>query len=148
MTTLIPSMLALLLAPTAMAADAPAPGNLVITEVMTNPRYVTPGNGEWFDVTHVAGKTINLAGLEVSSSGAQGFTVTENFFLGAGGSAVIASDTNTAGLPRVDVSYDVALLRLANSNDDLTISVEGTEIDSVTFRGAWGKSTQLNPASL
>ena len=148
MTTLIPSLLALLLTPTAAAADAPAPGNLVITEVMANPRYVTPGSGEWIEVTNVSGKTVNLNGLQVSSSGAQGFTVSQDFFLGAGGAAVIASDTNDAGLPRVDVRYDAALLPLDNSGDDVTIGFEGTQIDAANFRSAWGSSAQLNPATL
>ena len=146
MPTLLPSMLVVLLSP--KAAAAPAPGALVISEVMPNPRYVSPGQGEWFEVTNVSSGSVNLNGVEVSSSGAPGFTIDEDVVIAAGGTAILASATNNAGLPRVDFSYTASHLQLNNSGDDIVLSADGVELDSAVFFGAWGASTQLNPATL
>ncbi|MEC8423396.1 MAG: MopE-related protein, partial [Myxococcota bacterium] len=148
MSSSLAAMLLSLFTPVTHAAGPPAVGSLVITEVMPNPRYVTPGHGEWFEITNVSSETVDLEGIEVSSSGAAGFTISGDLQLEAGGIAVLASDTNNAGLPRVDFSYDAARLPLANSGDDLTIGFEGVSLDIARFRGTWGRAAQLNPAAL
>jgi len=133
-------------------------GDLVITEIMTNPALVTDPKGEWFEVKNMSGHSLVLNGLIMSSSGdgdwAQ-LTGESLIVLEADAYAVIGSDGDMGvnGGVALDGVWSGAL-SLANETDDLILSADGVGLDSVawddgaSFPDGNGASMNLDPAYL
>ena len=126
--------------------DGPAAGEIIITEIMANPGDASDIDGEWFEVYNTSGRTIDLHGCEVGSSGGNSFEIPGSLSINAGATLVFArSDAATAGLPAVDcICRDFSL---SNSGDEITLtSIGGMVIDSVCYASpAAGVSSQLLP---
>ncbi len=114
-------------------------GDLVISEIMMNPTSVFDYKGEWFEVYNNSGLDINLNGITVSSSNNTGFTIADDIRLADGDYALFAVNFDPAtngGLTNIDVGYyytDLSFWRY----DDITLSVGGTTIDSVSITSAF-----------
>lgn len=129
------------------AVDGPAPGDLVITEVMANPGATGDDQGEWFEV-HV-GRTLDLNGLElgrVAGEDPDGVVLAEGCITVEAGSYVVfareADETVNGGLPRVDAIFDFGL---TNSGGGLVLSRGGEVIDEIGYPNAPdGRALQLD----
>jgi hypothetical protein len=126
--------------------DPPAPGELIITEFMSNPAAVDDPAGEWFEIR--ANGDFDLSGLELGKEpGVVGdVLLTEDCgTMTAGSYAVIAREfTGNGGLPQVDGVFDFAL---NNSSAMLWIGTDGVVLDEITWGSSTaGASTQLDPA--
>jgi len=131
--------------------NAPAVGNLVITEVMANPAGAPDTGKEWFEVVNPTGGALDLGGVVVTR-GSNQFVIpaatsipSGTFFIFAGNSSAAAN----GGLPHVDVDYGAAL-QLVDSNFDLSLRAAGTLVDAVSFTTAMpdGSSRELKQANL
>ena len=135
----------------------PAPGELVIVEVMQNPSSVFDDDGEWFEIINVADRTVDLAGLTFEDTGSfptlpASFTIPggavvplppgNRFVLGTNG------DFETNG--GVVVDYEYSSFTLGNADDEIIISKGEVIIDQIAWDGGdtWpdpnGASMTLN----
>ena len=123
----------------AMPSSSLGTGDLVITEIMTNPVTVFDYRGEWFEIYNNSGFDVGLNGLTVSSSNNTGFTITDDVVVAANDYALLAVNGGASvngGLPNVDYVYSYSTLSFGRQ-DNLTLSVSGLTIDTVTYTSAF-----------
>jgi hypothetical protein len=128
------------------AIRKPAPGDLVITEVMANPASTEP-SGEWFEI--LANATFDLNGLQLGTDGSsvkQTVTATDCIPATPGAYLVFGHTSNNGGLAKVDATLTMGL---TNSASGIAISSAGTLLDAVTWSTTTnGVSRSLSPAKL
>jgi hypothetical protein len=117
--------------------DPPAPGELILSEIMPNPSLTEPG-AEWFEIYATA--DFDLNGLEFHNGGALEHTVASGMCIEASaGSYLVLARSDVAlencDLPVVDYLYDG--LSMSNTDSDLQIFSEGMVIDEY----AWTTTT-------
>ena len=136
----------------ATGLSALSAGDLVITELMTNPSQVRASWGEWVEIHNRSTSTVDLKGLKVSGSGGS-FTVGTTVEVAPGGYVVMApngSATNNGGLPRVDYVYSFTSFELGNRSGSLSLTYGTTTFDAVVysiplgFPAPWGLSMSLD----
>lgn len=121
----------------------PAPGDIVITEIMHDPDATGDVTGEWFEVINASNKTIELNGLEViGNSTGEKFVVTASLACQPGQILVFANnaDSKVNGGVKVDYTYPTSYT-LSNSVPELIdLQWKGVTIDKVsgfTWGGIW-----------
>lgn len=140
----------------ATSGKTPAPGELVINEIMKNPSAAGDSVGEWFEVANVTGGPLDLAGCILSSSNDVPHTIPKSpaVAVAAGGYLVLAVSGNSALNGGVTAGYVYAGLALGNGSDSLTIRCDNVLVDTVawdegaTFPSPDGASLQLDPSKL
>ncbi|HMV67167.1 MAG TPA: lamin tail domain-containing protein [Myxococcota bacterium] len=136
----------------AVGMDQVSPGDLVLTEVMTNPNVVADSSGEWVELQNTSANAIDLDGLELSDDGGDSFVVTGSEIVGPGDFFVMGRDANAMnnGGVAIDAAYGTSF-SLANTVDEVVLSYAGVELDRVAYGLGWplgvGKSTTLDPLS-
>ncbi|MEO1056059.1 MAG: ExeM/NucH family extracellular endonuclease [Actinomycetota bacterium] len=133
----------------------PAPGDLVITEVMQNPDAVGDTSGEWFEVRNLTAQPISLDGWTISDNDSDSHTIAGPIEVPAGGYAVLGNNADVATNGGVPVDYEYPPFFLANGADELVLTdPNGVEFDSIEWDGGpiWpnptGSSMTLNPATI
>lgn len=128
-----------------MVSLAPA-SDVVISEVMVDPRAVNDANGEWFELHNRGRSSLSLRGWSIRSGKGRPHRIAANVILPAGGYLVLARNSarGVNGDVRAAYSYG-ASLSFANSRDWLSIAdARGTTIDSVAWqRSAPGATWEL-----
>ena len=131
-------------------------GDLIITEIMTNPDRVGDPSGEWIELYNTTNETLTLNGMELGSvtdgdyhritpGEGEVLTVEGRSFILLG----INGDTDTNG--GVEVAYVYDDIVMSNESDDLYLKANGSVIDSVawddgeTFPDSAGASMALDP---
>jgi hypothetical protein len=132
------------------------PGELIVVEIMNNPNAVNDAVGEYFEITNVSSRTIELAALEFADLGADAFFLpnSASIPLAAGGLYVLgkSTDTLTNGGATVDYAFGAAM-NLANGDDEVIIRNAGVLIDEVRYDGGpifpdpTGASMNLDPSA-
>ncbi len=144
-----------------VAPRAPAPGELVVTEIMQNPLAVDDRIAEWFEVYNAADAPIEMAGLVFYDTHGNRFEVAVDSLVAEPGDYVVFSRNGNAatnGGVAVDYAYDGAAFNMANTSDEIYLArADDTLIDVVawdngrTFPDPDGASMQfdadLDPAS-
>lgn len=132
--------------------DGITAGNVLITEVMTDPAAGSEAYGEWFELYNDSTLYIDLYGWVVSSSdGAESFTIDEHIEIDPGQSLVFVCSSNTTknGGITPDFTYSRADFELEDKRDTIVVSVDGREIIAIEYRSTWGMATgyttQLDP---
>jgi subtilisin-like proprotein convertase family protein len=137
-----------------VTAVAPnAAGQIVFSEIMADPAAVSDTNGEWFEVYNTTtDRTFTLQGAIISDDDGESFTVEGNITIGPGERLVFArsQEMGVNGGVAVNYAYGTAM-NLANSGDELVLTVGGTQIDRVAYGSGWpraaGAALQLGPAN-
>lgn len=104
------------------------PCDLVVSEVMANPKQAWDSNGEWFEVYNRAPIALNLRGLVLADNFGS-HTVDEDVLIQPGQSALLAVSDDASvngGLVDVDYVYPYSSLSLSNSGDEVTLSATAT----------------------
>jgi hypothetical protein len=132
----------------ARAIQAPAPGDLLISEVMAAPAAVSQAAGEWFEL--YARADVDLNGLTVRSGTSLAVLSGASCLHVASGSyAVLARNSDprlNAGLPEAMVTVDVML---RDDSSFLSISSGDTALDEVRWTAAKkGVAWQLSSSAL
>jgi hypothetical protein len=134
------------------APTCPAPGSIIITEIMQNPSVVSDSDGEYFEVFNTTGAAIDLLGwvLMDSSSASEIHTIASSVIVPANGYVVLGTNTDTASNGGVNVDYDYGdSYFLGNGTDDIVLDCGGDVIDAVewdngaTFPDPNGASMEL-----
>ncbi len=133
-------VLLLVLAAAAVSAQAPAPGDLVLNEVMYDPPAPQPSGNEWVEILNVTGGPLDLGGLVLTDGGATSAPVGGGTTLAAGGYAVLARDPAAfaAAYPGVPVIGLSGFPSLNNTGDRPALVLGATEIDAVPYLPSWG----------
>jgi hypothetical protein len=135
-------------------AVAPAPGDLVITEVMPSPNKVSDTTGEWFEVKVIHDVDLNGVGLDRvgDSNKPDVITATDCVHVGAGSYVVFARSTDmmmNGGLPAGSISGTFRFSMVAGTATapgDVAIMAGTTLVDAVTWtQSAAGASLQIDP---
>ena len=130
------------------------PGDLIVTEIMSNPSAVDDADGEWFEIYNDTGLGLNLNGLGFMDDGSNDFVLTGDVYLFANEYLVLGKngDTATNGGVNLDYVYGSAM-SLGNGTDELYIYNSSDFIDIVmwdngaTFPDPSGASISLNPGT-
>lgn len=135
---------------TMRARIVPAPGDLVIAELMPNPAAAADADGEWIELH--ASADVDLNGLAVGREPGTSWAVLDSgacLFAPQGSLVLIAASADAAingGLPAVDHAMDLSLV---NSNGGLFIGVGDTVLDRITWAASSaGASLSLDPDAL
>jgi Lamin Tail Domain len=128
----------------------PRPGDLVITEVMADPKAVSDTLGEWVEVYAVRDVDLNGVLLANEGSGRAPLEGPRCLALKGGTHAVLARGTDSStngGLPPVLGSFSFGLGNSAGTHT-LRLLLEGVLLDEVTWTSAAlpGVSRQLEPS--
>jgi hypothetical protein len=124
-----------------------APGEIVITEVMPNPKALPDTQGEWFEIYNAsATETYNLRGCEIADDSAVKCAVTADLNLPPHGWATVARNPSPGFRP----TYVCSSLSLTNADpDQVIVRCGGTVIDRMTYAKAKeAASLALDIASL
>lgn len=153
------ALLALLAVGPAWAVDPPGQvGDLLITELMTEPTVVPDYYGEWFELYNNSGKLLDLGGLVIQDDDGEELTISSSDpkrFLNAGDYLVlgVSTDTSKNGNVTVDIAYDFVNFKLDKTGDELRVSYGSLTLDEVAWDSAWGfgsssAASQLSPSVL
>lgn len=129
----------------------PAPGQLVITELLANPANVTgftDAQREWFEITNTGVAAFDLNDLEVARTGASGNVITSATCkpVAPGGFALFARSADpgvNAMLPAADATFSFALV---DTNGNVEVRDGATILDVVDYTSVTsGAARQLDP---
>lgn len=121
-------------------AQAPAPGDVVINEILYDPPSPQPSSSEWVEVINRSDASVDLAGLAVSDGGATSDPVPGPLVLAPGAFAVLVrnGDAFAAAYPDVPFVELDGFPSLNNTGDRVALVLGGTEIDVVPYTSSWG----------
>ncbi len=131
-------------------------GSILISEFMADPKAVIDSQGEWIELYNPGATDVIINGVALSA----GVTKTSSYtiespgpvIVPAGGYLVLGNnvDVTTNGGVKVDAIFHK--VSLANTASTLTLTSQGTIVDTLTYGNQWpivgGKSVALDPASL
>jgi hypothetical protein len=131
------------------------PGDIVITEVMKDPSFVTDANGEWFEIRNQTNHAIDLEGWVLSDAGTNLHTIhgPNGVIVPPRSYFVLGINSNPATNGGITVGYKYSSFALGNGADEIRISDPlGNLIDVVAYDDGifWpddaGKSISLDRA--
>jgi hypothetical protein len=137
-------------------ATVPLVGEIVISEIMTNPSAVSDGNGEWFELVNVTEYLLNLEGCSVQGTNDTPSIITTGGALLAapGVEMLFVRNENEEENGGLKGDYAYSGLTLGNGEDSLSLHCGDTLIDEVTwddgltFPDPAGSSMQLDAGSI
>jgi cysteine-rich repeat protein len=132
-------------------------GDVIITEIMKDPRAITDEKGEWFELRNMTTNPIDLANWKLEDGNGESHTINPDTSLIIGKSALVVLGNN--GVPAtacgVDVDYVYSDFTLANDGSDgiMLVATDGTVVDEViydddTFPDIEGYSIMLHPGKM
>ena len=133
-----------------LEGELPESGDLVITEIMNNPKQVSDADGEWFEVLNAAATDINLQDVRITDAQGVEFTITSSTLMNSGDRIVIGVNSSPSANGGVSLTFEANTLTLGNSSGSLSIeNALGTLIDQVTWSSSWtmndGAAMNLHP---
>ncbi len=114
------------------------PGDVVINEIMQNPRAVADSVGEWFELYNATDHPIDLNGWTIKDERSDRHTIAngEPLWLPAGGYLVLGRNRNPITNGGVAVAYEYKNFVLGNGADEIILlDRNGVEIDRVAYDG-------------
>jgi predicted extracellular nuclease len=101
-------------------------GQIVITEIMQNPRLVSDTNGEWFELHNAGNTVVDINGWKIKDDSTSSETHTINkqggLTIPAGGYIVLAEEGDSSTNGGITADYDYATINLGNSTDGLILT--------------------------
>ncbi|ARA92874.1 hypothetical protein AWN76_006655 [Rhodothermaceae bacterium RA] len=110
--------------------------NLLISEIMQNPRDVNDSAGEWFEVFNPTTAAIDLEGWTIRDDDSDSHVITASVVVPAGGFAVLCRNADPGTNGGLTCDYEYASFQLANGADEVILEdPSGTEVDRVAYDG-------------
>lgn len=130
------------------AIRAPAPGDLVISEVMANPSAVSDSAGEWFELFNPTTDSLILDNLVISDNGSNLHQINAgtSLLIESGQYLVFARNSDTSINGGIISDYTYSGFTLGNTADAIIISSNDIEITRLEYSAGFsgnGKSTEL-----
>ena len=134
--------------------NGPVYGDLIISEIMSDPSALSDTEGEWFEVYNASSKDIKLQNMIICRDSINWHTIADSIVLGPGDYYVLSRTATATNAPNMYV-YGSSIT-LSNSGAKLFIFSESTESEpgemifsvdygETDFPSAPGKSLSLNP---
>ena len=129
-------------------------GNLIITEIMSNPDAVADPSGEWVELYNATNQTLVLNGLILGSDAdGESHTISSSDLItvSSGEHIVLGLNADESSNGGVEVSYEYDGVTMSNELDDLYIIADGVTLDQVswddgkTMPDEPGATMQLDP---
>lgn len=121
--------------------DAPAPGAVVITEIMNDPAQVlSDAAGEWVELTNVSAETVDLAACKLHDAHDDHFefaTIGAPVYIAPGGHVVVAVNGDPETNGGIDVAAVYSNFFLSNTADEVILTCGGLLVDQVAYDGDW-----------
>src|SRR5690606_32529081 len=135
-----------------VAVIRPAPGDLVITELMPNPAMVGDDFGEWFEIHSLASAEFHLNGVEIGRTlgddPQETIATAECSVIAPGSYAVVASNADAminGGIPAEAIVWQTKI-SMTNSSGSLWLGTDGELLDAVTWNNPRaGEARALDP---
>ena len=132
-------------------------GDLIITEIMNNPKGSTnnpidDSQGEWFEIYNKTNRSLNLKGLQVGGESGVEFTIDTDLNIPPNGYVVLGLNNNMGANGGIPIDFQYTNLNLSNSSDTIFLAYGNTKFDEVAYGGSLGfpdvagKSMNLNPS--
>jgi hypothetical protein len=141
--------------PGSYATSSVQRGDIVITEIMKDPTFVTDTHGEWFELMNITNRPINIAGWKITDLGSNAHTINNNgqlLVMQPGARLVLGNDANPLTNGGVHVDYKYTNFTLGNGADSILLTArKGDLVDQVDYDDGifWpdvpGKSLTLDP---
>ena len=141
--------------PSIAAQAAFSPGDIIVSEIMQNPRKIEDHEGEWFELHNTTSAPIDLLGWTIKDlSNGNDHTIASNVVVQPGGYALLMRQGNPAinGGLTADYVYGFTV-SFRNDGDEVVIEdPSGHEIDRVAYDdgAVWpdpdGASMSLDPS--
>lgn len=109
------------------------PGDLAITEIMSNPSAVPDTEGEWFEIYNPTSTTFDLQGLVIQDDGADSFQITGPVIIPANSFIVLGINTDISTNGGAPVDFQYSNFNLGNSGDEIEILNGVVSIDKVAY---------------
>ncbi|MFO7616452.1 MAG: lamin tail domain-containing protein [Bacteroidales bacterium] len=133
----------------------PQPGELIITEIMSNPAAVDDTRGEWVEIWNGTDHPILLNDLVIKDNGSNRHIISSsvNLVIQPGAYWVLGREADMGLNGGVLVDYVLKNFSLTNSADEVIICLPDERIiDQVAYQSGWplvsGASMELSPESL
>lgn len=124
-------------------------GDLVITEVMANPKAVHDAKGEYLELYNASSATINFTETQVEFTSGLSGTLSSGT-VEPGSYFLLCKNTdaeNNGSLTNCDIQFPGGSLH--NNSTTITLQANGVNIDSITYpNSVEGKSFELKPGKL
>ncbi|MEM1324969.1 MAG: lamin tail domain-containing protein [Bacteroidota bacterium] len=125
-------------------------GDLVITEFIANPAAVSDSDGEWIEIYNATDAPIDIEGYILKDDGSNEHEIASSVVVPAMGYVVLGANADQTMNGGVEVDYEYSSFGLTNSEDEIILECDGTEIDRVNYNDddfpiEAGVSTNLNP---
>ena len=126
----------------------PGAGDLVISEYLPDPAFVSDVAGEWIEIYNATAQPLSLLGFELADDGGESHVISTHVTLPAAGRAVLGSNSDTASNGGVSVDYQYSGFTLANE-DEIILRFGAVEVDRVEYDlSFWSGSLAGHSASL
>jgi hypothetical protein len=124
-------------------------GDIIITEIMVDPKSVPDYLGEWFEVYNPTDTAINMKNWVIMDDGADFHTISKDLYVQPGDFAVLGINADELTNGGVTCDYQYSSFRIVNfGGDEIVLGFGGAPIDRVSYPG-WavleGRSLQLHP---
>lgn len=110
------------------ALSTPQPGELVISELMIDPKTLSDNEGEWFELFNASDHDLTLSGCLLDDGSKAPPALATELQLQPGAYAVIARQADPGFTPHATASFS-----LSNTADSLAVRCGGVEIDRVSY---------------
>lgn len=124
------------------AGDLGTPGtgdasfSLVITEIMQNPRAVSDGSGEYFEVLNTGVIAANMNGWTLRDNDSDSHTISTDVYVPAGTYAVFTNNEDSATNGGFEALYQYSGMFIANGADEIVLQrPDGSVEDIVEYDG-------------
>lgn len=141
----------------ALPITAPQRGDVVITEIMKDPSFVSDTHGEWFEIQNVSNHVVNIAGWKITDLGSNSHTILNGLqaiLLTPGQRFVLGNDADPLTNGGVNVDYKYSNFTLGNGADSILLTSRSALLvdevdydDGIFWPDAAGKSLSLNPSA-
>ena len=135
-------------APAPVSMKMLASENLVITEIMQNPKAVSDTNGEWFEVFNPGAATINMNGWTIRDNDLESHLIQTDVFIPAGSYAVLARNANVSQNGGVTAVYQYSNFSLGNGADEVVLVRPDSSIADQTLYDGGSAWPDPNGASM
>ncbi|MEO6708384.1 MAG: lamin tail domain-containing protein [Planctomycetota bacterium] len=137
---------------------APQRGDVVITEIMKDPSFVSDAHGEWFEIQNVTPHMVNIAGWKITDLASNSHTIlngVQGIWLSPGQRFVLGIDADPLTNGGVQVDYKYSNFTLGNGADSILLTSRSNFLvdevdydDGILWPDVAGKSLTLHPFSV
>ena len=111
-------------------------GDIILTEALVDPVYVSDNRGEWFEVYNTSSRTIDLQGWTIEGGSAESFTVTKSVSVAPGKYAVFGREGTKSLNGGVTLSFNYgSSMTFTNSGSDGVALYTDALVDEVEWDG-------------